>query len=73
MPTIDQNNPLFREIQNSQRKTKQKRLITKIVALKTADPQKLEQTSRNTHEIKVLKNIKNGISMFFPKYYVITN
>ncbi len=29
--------------------------------------------SRNRHEIEVLKQIKNGSSIFLPKYYIIAN
>ncbi len=31
------------------------------------------QISRNHHEISILKNIKNGSSVYLPKYYIIVN
>lgn len=32
-----------------------------------------DRSVRNNHEIEVLKRIKNGVSIFLPKYYIVTN
>ena len=70
---VKEEHPYFKEVERPQRRGTEKHMLTKIVALKTADPDKPEQISRNRHEIKILKNIKNGINIFLPKYYMITN